>query len=214
MTIVPRVKIATLCAPLCALVLVAGCDRIGNPFQALNTKQKGPDEFSVIARAPLTMPPTRELPEPTPGTRSPLDPDPQRDAITALTGRGDSFARTSSAGTSSGEEVLLSSANAAAASSEIRVQLEEDRVRAEENKPYEPPTIIELLSGEKDEINREEVLDPDAESRRLQTAGVTAPVNPFEQPPEEPRAGSEPDPTSYGENSGGRRPNNKLPSSN
>ena len=169
---------------LAAIAAVAACERVGDPFEALSQKQKGPDEFSVVSRAPLSMPGSRELPEPRPGVASRLDPNPQRAAIEALTGRGDSFATANAPAISPGEQVLLGSANASAETAEIRKLLETDAIEAEENKPYEPPTVLELLSGNEPAFDEEEVIDPNAESRRLQRTGVAVPVNPFERPPE------------------------------
>lgn len=164
-------------------IAVAGCESLGNPFEAIASKKPSPDEFAVVARAPLVMPGSRALPPPTPGTASPLDPRPQEDAIRALTGQGET--RISSTATSRGEQVLLSSANAAAASSDIRVQLEKDEVEAKENEEYEPPLITELLFGADDAgVDEETLLDPNEESRRLQTSGLTAPVDPNEEAPE------------------------------
>ncbi|MEM7667564.1 MAG: DUF3035 domain-containing protein [Pseudomonadota bacterium] len=182
-------------AGLAALsALVAGCGSLGNPFEALGAKKPSPDEFAVVARAPLVMPGSRALPPPTPGTISPLDPRPQEDAIRALTGRGET--RISTTATSRGEQVLLSSANAAAATPEIRVQLEQDEIDAETNKEYEAPLITEVLFGSSDDgIDEEDLLDPNQESRRLQTSGLVAPVNPNEAVPEvepDPNAEEEP----------------------
>ena len=50
-----------------ALVALAGCEKVGNPFVVLSSKPPAPDEFQVIARKPLVMPPTDALPEPRPG---------------------------------------------------------------------------------------------------------------------------------------------------
>lgn len=199
-----------MAAMLSAGLTVAACDRVGDPFEALENKRNGPDEFSVIARAPLQMPGSRQLPEPTPGTISPLDPDPQRAAIEAVTGGSSSLVGAPGTGASPGEEVLLRSAEVSAASSDIRVQLERDQVAAEENKPYEPPSVVELLSGDGGpDFDENDIIDPDDESRRLQTAGVTAPVNPFEQPEAEPLEPNDTPQYSYDFND--RRPNNRLP---
>ncbi|MEM9735423.1 MAG: DUF3035 domain-containing protein [Pseudomonadota bacterium] len=192
-----------------ALIGLTACDTIGNPIDALSEKRRGPDEFAVISRAPLAMPPSAQLPTPTPGAASPLDPQPQQAAILALTG-GASVPATRAATTSTGEAVLLSSANAAAASSEIRVQLEQDRITAAENEPYEPPSILELISGgDENAVDEATLLDPNDESRRLQSAGINAPVNPFERPETGPIVREDPgfsydDPTD-------RRPTNRLP---
>ncbi|MEM1300749.1 MAG: DUF3035 domain-containing protein, partial [Pseudomonadota bacterium] len=65
-----------------ALIIgVSGCETIGSPFDALSTKKRAPDEFQVLARKPLKMPGTLDLPEPRLGEVSPLEPDPTTDAI-------------------------------------------------------------------------------------------------------------------------------------
>ncbi|MEM9046142.1 MAG: DUF3035 domain-containing protein [Pseudomonadota bacterium] len=201
-------RIAFLCLGVGAL---SACSSIGNPFEALAKKKPTPDEFAVVARAPLVLPGSRSLPEPTPGAPSPLDPNPQQDAIVALTGTsGDNLTSTQP---SAGENALLSSANAAAASAEIRVQLEQDEIDIEENEPYEAPLVSELLFGPgEEEIDEETLLDPDREARRLQTSGVIAPVNPNEVPP---AAQAEEDAGdgrsfSYDTSQTGGRPNNTI----
>ncbi len=160
------------------LLALPACDTIGNPLEALGARIPPPDEFLVIARKPLVMPATATLPEPRPGAPSPLDPDPHRDALQALLGTSGSPV-VSTIEPSAGEQVLLSSANAAVASSEIRVQLEEERIQEEAAKPYEPPSLGELLSGDKGEkLDESELLDPVAESLRLQREGYLTPVDP------------------------------------
>lgn len=162
-----------------ALLALAGCGGNNNPLKAISGSIEAPDEFQVIARKPLEMPPSAQLPEPRPGTPSPLDPNPQRDAVAALLGASGAPAA-AAAGPSAGEQVLLSSANAAAASREIRVQLEQDKVEAEAGKPYQPPSLGELLSGgsKEEKIDEAEMLDPIAESQRLQREGVRTPSDP------------------------------------
>ena len=160
------------------LLALSACGTIGSPLEALGAKIPPPDEFRVIARKPLEMPATATLPVPRPGAPSPLDPDPHRDALQALMGISGSPVVTTIE-PSAGEQVLLSSANAAAASSEIRVQLEEERIQDEAAKPYAPPSLSELLGmsgGEK--LDESELLDPVAESQRLQREGYLTPADP------------------------------------
>ena len=162
-----------------AMVLaLQACGSIGNPLEALGAKIPPPDEFQVIARAPLMMPRTARLPEPTPGAPSPLDPNPHREAQMALLGTYSSPV-VETITPSTGEQVLLSSANAAATSSDIRVQLEEEKIAEAENKPYEAPTIGELFGGKNEEkVDEETLLDPVAESQRLQREGYVTPTDP------------------------------------
>lgn len=161
--------------------LVAGCDTLGNPLEAIGGKVPAPDEFQVIARKPLIMPGSRALPEPRPGAASPLDPTPNRDAQVALL--GSETRAVGPAGGSAAEQVLLQSANVSAANPEVRVQLETDKTEVDDNAPYEPPTIAELFFGtDADAPDPGTVLDPVAESQRLQRAGQAAPNDPEAQP--------------------------------
>ncbi|HSF93508.1 MAG TPA: DUF3035 domain-containing protein [Thermohalobaculum sp.] len=176
-----------------AVLTLAGCGTFGNPLKAIRGNIPPPDEFQVIARKPLQMPAGTDLPEPTPGVASPLDPDPHADAVRALLGES-AAAGGQSAATSPGEGALLTSADAAAASSEVRVQLEEDKVQSAKKKPYKPPTLAELLgfSDGKPKVDEKELLDPVAESQRLQTEGVVAPADPDAEPEEKEASGTGP----------------------
>ena len=191
-----------------ALLALAGCDAVGNPFEVLAVKRPAPDEFQVIARDPLRMPVSAALPVPQPGAPSPLDPDPHRDAAMALLG---SPAQPVAGHSSAGEEALLAAADAAAGDPEIRTILESDR-QGGDDRPYEPPSLWELLGAtEKSEARPEDVIDPTAEARRLQTEGVAAtPIDPDARPDgEEEEAADQPSP--YPDTIYGTR--NKLPSS-
>ncbi len=177
MTIRMAARIAGPAGLTAMLLAVPACDTIGNPLEALGARIPPPDEFRVIPRKPLVMPASASLPDPRPGAPSPLDPDPHRDALQALFGsRGSPVVETIEP--SAGELVLLNSANATA-SSEIRVQIEEERIQEEAAKPYSPPSLGELLGGSKGEkLDESELLDPVAESQRLQREGFVTPVDP------------------------------------
>ena len=207
MTIKRAARIAGPAGLAVMLLALSACGTIGNPLEALGARIPPPDEFQVIARKPLVMPAAATLPEPRPGAPSPLDPDPHRDALQALFGISGSPV-VDTIEPSAGELVLLSSANAAAASSEIRVQLEEERIQEEAAKPYEPPSLGELLSGRKSEkLDESELLDPVAESQRLQREGYVTPVDPNAAAEGK---GEGPEPVSPYYPTG--RPNNTLPS--
>jgi Protein of unknown function (DUF3035) len=178
MMVKQALRITAVGGLVASLLAVAGCGNIGNPIKAITGQIAPPDEFLVIARKPLEMPTGGALPAPTPGTPSPLDPNPQSEAIAALL--GSSGARPAPAtAPSAGEKVLLASANASAASNEIRVQLETDKVTAAANKPYEPPSLGELLSGSSaKKVDLTNAIDPIAESQRLQREGLLTPSDP------------------------------------
>lgn len=189
-----------------AMLALAGCGRMGNPLETLVAKPAAPDEFQVITRKPLQMPMAVILPEPQPGARSPLDPDPNRDAVVALMGTD---TRMAAAGTSAGEQALLSAANAAASDPEIRATLAEDRDGR--NEPYEPPLIWELF-GLRGEAPVRDAIDPAVEARRLQTEGIAAaPIDPNDRPVAEGEVVEER--SQYPELGVSGPPRNKLPSS-
>jgi hypothetical protein len=163
---------------LCLGALMA-CDTIGNPFQALGTRPPAPDEFQVVSRKPLNMPSGLALPEPRLGERSPLDPTPERDALTALLGPD---AGTPIPSASAGEQALLAAANANSSNSEIRQVIQEDLVTADSNEKYEPPSIFEVFGSDGKQPVKD-ALNPAAEARRLQTQGIAAaPIDPDDRP--------------------------------
>lgn len=157
-----------------AVTALSGCDRLGSPFDALGGKNASPDEFKVVTRKPLNMPGSAvRLPEPRLGERSPLEHDPGSDARELLTGERTDV-RT---GGSAGESALVAAATANNANSTTGANLADREAELEKNKPYEPPTLVELLGS--DGKPAKDVLDPDAEARRLRTgATTTTPVNP------------------------------------
>lgn len=160
------------CLPAMGL-LIAGCDQIGSPLDAVRGNVPAPDEFQVLATKPLQMPGTLSLPEPRLGERSPLEPDPQADATAALLGAGGATVATTA---SPGEVALLGAASPDSDNPDIRRTLVVEAA-SEDDGPYEAPTLSELLSG--DEQKQEDALDPAAEARRLQAEGVAAaPVDP------------------------------------
>jgi hypothetical protein len=195
-----------------ALFALTGCGQIGNPLQALTEKRPAPDEFQVIARQPLQMPAAVTLPEPRPGARSPLDPDPNHDAVVALMGTDTRTAGAGyGAGTSAGEQALLSAADAAASEPEIRTTLAAERDSRGSNEPYEPPTIWELFGGSSSDKPKD-AIDAAAEARRLQSQGVAAaPIDPRDVPPAEEEIVVETSP--YPPMGVSGAPRNKLPSS-
>lgn len=193
-------------------LMLAGCDQLGNPMETFAGKLPTPDEFQVVATKPLQMPRSLALPEPRLGERSPLQPNPQADATAALLGAGGA---TVTASASPGEAALLGAANAGASNPEIRAALASDVDAVDPNKPYEPPTVIELLSGGSDNKNVD-ALDPTVESARLRAEGIgRAPVDPkstLEVPEEEAQKAEElgVGPAEYSNAPGLNRPNNQL----
>ncbi|MEM9782486.1 MAG: DUF3035 domain-containing protein [Pseudomonadota bacterium] len=183
-----RMRLILLSAT-CAVALGA-CGQIGNPLEVF-AQAPAPDEFMVISRAPLQVPAEVQekrdasLPRPQPGAPSPLNPDPVSAAESALL--GDGTGRNDASVPSTGEAALLAAAaREREPDLDVRAALEADAraaAEAEANAPYQPPTLIELLSGDDSDGDPETLVDPIAESRRLQRTGVPAPSDPASAAP-------------------------------
>lgn len=205
MTAAPRRRILSRAALCAAALTLAGCETFGNPLDVMRGERVTPDEFQVLARKPLRMPGSLDLPEPQLGTRSPLEPDPQTAAIVALLGAP--TVASSQTGASPGEAALLDAANAAATDPNLDNELQAREARLEEDQPYVPPSIFELFEDEPAE-GFEYTINPAAEARRLQQQGLAAPIDPDDRPVQEERAPSPPTEEDFID----RVPNNRLPS--
>ncbi|MEM1106839.1 MAG: DUF3035 domain-containing protein [Pseudomonadota bacterium] len=97
-----------------ALGLVAACSS-GPADRGLNTSQS--DEFRVVTKAPLTVPPDYSLRPPTPGQALPREVLEERALVSAF---GASLGQNASAG----EQALIRAANAQAVSPVIRAQVD------------------------------------------------------------------------------------------
>lgn len=133
-----------------------------------------PDEFMVVARAPLELPPNLSaLPPPQPGAPSRVEPNPVAEAQAALMGGEVAVA---TAAPTAGEAALLSAAGAGPQNATVREQIAQDQ-------PSTPTRRFGLTSlfGRKivqDPENKPERLSPEAEAERLQREGLPAPAAP------------------------------------
>ena len=105
----PRTAVATL--TLAAGVLLAGCSTFGD---AVGTNKLAPDEFRVVTKAPLVVPPEYALRPPNPGEPRPQELQPESQARVALLGERESADR------SEGEKILADKAGAQGADPLIR----------------------------------------------------------------------------------------------
>lgn len=101
------------------LPLVGGCDTLRDTF---GSSRQAPNEFEVVTRAPLTVPPDFQLRPPEPGAPRPQEQTPRGAAEAALTGRGGpgTPGAAPAAGRSAGETALLRAAKAENADNTIR----------------------------------------------------------------------------------------------
>lgn len=122
-----KTRFLTTATLIAATVAIAACSldsrRGGSLREQLGVAQGAPDEFLIIARAPIEVPATFDLPRPQPGAPSRVDVDPAADAHNALFLRPDPVRLDAASG---GEQVLLSGANADGDNSTVREVLAEE----------------------------------------------------------------------------------------
>lgn len=103
-----RTRLPLLGLALAALTL-AGCSDVR---RSIGLDRQSPDEFSVVSRAPLTLPPSlQDLPKPRPGAARPQDSTPTQMAAGAVFG-GASRGAKAAAGSTAGEKSLVAQAAA------------------------------------------------------------------------------------------------------
>jgi hypothetical protein len=140
---------------------LAGCGSMG---RALGMSKQSPDEFAVVTKAPLVLPPDYELRPPKPGAKRPQELEPSEAAKQALF--KNQFGQP--AAPTTGEQALLTSAGADQADPEIRQQIAQDNqmlVRKSEG------FANKLLFGNPNAVPAA-VIDPEAERERLRKAAT------------------------------------------
>lgn len=153
-----------------ALILLAGCS---NAKKELGLEKTPPDEFAITKRAPLAMPPDFTLRPPQPGAPRPQEQATAEQARTAVLGeRGAN-------GAGKGEAALLQEAGAAY-DPDIRGKVDYEATKTERKKQ---PVVKKLLNIGKDQPPAAKIVDPAAETQRLQkNAAEGKPVTAGETP--------------------------------
>lgn len=152
-----------------ALVLVAlaltACSGVRDQ---LGLNKAPPDEFTVVRKAPLALPPNFNLRPPTPGAPDDRSPAATEVARRALSGEN---ARQQTGATTTGEQALLRQAGTNKAEPDIRrVLLAETTQLSEKDK-----TLVDRLIFWRDpNAEDEDVIDAAAESRRLREASLNS----------------------------------------
>jgi hypothetical protein len=159
-----------------ALVALAGC---GDIKSTLGLDRKAPDEFSVVSRAPLSLPPSYALRPPSPGEPRPQDAAQREQARASLLGvtpaalqgpgeqrsaiRGDPNALTP------GETALLGKVGAASADPDIRRKVgEEQAVMGVDDR-----NLVERLMFWRSYEAPVNVVDARKEQQRIQESAAT-----------------------------------------
>jgi hypothetical protein len=168
-------------AALSLLVLASlplgGCSGIN---RALGIEKVVPDEFAVVSRAPLAIPPDYTLRPPRPGAAPTQELSPTESARQtifkaaseqpAVTGQGNDRRST-------GESELLRAAGAGSASGDIRQTLAKET----QNPGAVDQSFVDRLlfwRGGDPAPAKDQVIDPNAEAQRLKTAPTQTSANP------------------------------------
>ncbi len=152
---------------IAAAVLVAGCG--GNVKQQLGIAKRAPDEFSVVTRAPLSMPPDYGLRPPRPGERRPQEPTMRSQARGVLVphAAGDNLASVApggATGMTTGESALLSRVETAQPAGDIRNQIDSETARLD----ADDRNLIERMMFWREQPPPGDIVDPRKEAQRLQ----------------------------------------------
>lgn len=160
----------------CVIALAAGLAACEQLRGATGQTKNAPDEFRVVSRAPLAVPPDFTLRPPRPGADRPQEGSTTTQAREALTGagRGTLAATAGNPRLSTGETALLRQAGAVGIDPTIRQVINrESDVLAEQDR-----TFTDRLVFWREPQPPGLVVDPDREARRLREAsGLGRPAN-------------------------------------
>lgn len=163
-----------LCLGLLAAGLVSGC---GDTRRALGWEKSTPDEFKVISRAPLSLPPDYALRPPQPGAVRPQEQSIPQRAIAAVT--GSPVADRGNADASVGENALLTKVGADRVNPNIREVVDrESTILANSD-----ATLLDKLMFWRKPEDLSPVVDPERETQRMrENAALGRPVNEGDTP--------------------------------
>ncbi len=130
--------------------------------EQLGLSKKSPDEFAVVKRAPLELPPSYTLAPPRPGAARPQETSPNIQAKEAVLGASTLQAKD---GVTAGESVLLQKAGTGVADPSIRAKVDEESNDYDRSKI---PAAKKLFGLVNNEDPPEEVVDAEQELERLQ----------------------------------------------
>ncbi|MEH6402233.1 MAG: DUF3035 domain-containing protein [Sneathiella sp.] len=146
---------------------LTGCE---GTRQALGIEdKKGPDEFAVLTKAPLIIPPDFSLRPPAPGSKGPQDALIRNSARNSLLGTSNNSGvitqeEASAAGTSAGELALLRKADAENADPAIRQIVDSETSTLAEN----DQTLMERIMFWQEQPEFGTVVDASEEKKRIQ----------------------------------------------
>lgn len=144
--------------------MAAGLGACSEARDVFSFGQSAPDEFAVVSRAPLAIPPSYSLEPPRPGAPRPQEGTSSDRARSAMTG-GEQAQTGTVASASAAEAMLLSRAGAAEADDSVRdaVDRAAGSVSGDEN-------FVQRVLFWQGQSSRETIVDPEREAERLENA--------------------------------------------
>lgn len=169
-------------ALICGVVLSA-CS--GNAGEILGLEKQVPDEFAVVSRAPLTLPPDYGLRPPDPNGQRNQDLKPGLDAQRAVFGNDtvrrhlEAEAQLRADGATQGDVALLNKSGATTADPSIRRVVDEETAAL----AFESESFIDDLVFWKEPPAPGDIVDAEEETRRVQSnAALGQPVTEGQTP--------------------------------
>lgn len=155
-------KIGNLAPVVVTLCIATGLSGCTSAKRAFGMQKVAPDEFTVVTKPPLVLPPNYSLRPPQPGAPNPAQLEPGGTAEVALFGR--EGLSENAMGYTSGETSLLDTTGGAAANPDIRKVLNAETASLVEKDRSITDTILFWQEPEKEAAD---VIDPVKESERL-----------------------------------------------
>ena len=153
-------NLTTLTIGLSAVLALSACQ---DTKRALGLEKSVPDEFAVVNRGPLVVPPDFKLRPPVPGADRPQELSAAEQARSSLVGRAklDSMR---SRGLSRGEVAILAKAGADVTAPDVRKTVDrESSVFAAEEKQF----THKLINWKDEKLGEGTAINPAAEAKRL-----------------------------------------------
>ena len=156
----------TLAASAAVVLALSGCSGVK---KQLGLSKSQPDEFRVVSRAPLSLPPNFALRPPQPGATRPQEGTATQQARTAVfradDGQGTSLlgAQAAADGRSLGEQALLNAAGALNSDSSIRATVDNETQQINEDSIDFIDNLVFWRSPEQPGV----IVDAEAEAARL-----------------------------------------------
>lgn len=165
---------------LCAAILLLGSALVScsSTKETLGLNKQVPDEFAVVKRAPLELPPNYTLRPPRPGTPRPQEQAPIENAREVVFGAQETSEIHSP---SSPEEFLLKEAGAGNIDPDIRTKVDKESSEyVDKNKPV-AEKLLDLVNT--NDETPASVVDPKKEAERIKSnAEQGKPINDGETP--------------------------------